>query len=379
MMDILALLPVACIIWGFAVSALLCALIVATQSWHGRYTLDSTSGLQKFHINPTPRIGGIAVAAGLTAAWCYLTGERLELLRALLLGAAPVLMIGTAEDLSKRVRVRDRLIITMAGVVVACLLSGYSLHRMDVPGLDWALQWTPLAIAVTAFCVAGVANAINIIDGFNGLAAGVVIICTTTIGLIAAQLGDVTLVRLCAVTDAVAAGFLLLNYPFGKIFLGDGGAYLLGFLLGWLAVLLPMRHPEVSAWTSLVICSYPILEVFFSARRKMLRRNCAPHMPDRVHLHMLLHRRVVTQHFATRDPVLRNALTATLVWPFTLAGCAASMVLFNNTLLLIGTFLALGLAYHCVYMRLTHFRWCITWRRTSVTAELRRANAYPSR
>src|SRR5450631_2229589 len=152
MMDIIALLPVASIIWGFAVSALLCTLIVATQSWHGRYTLDSTSGLQKFHINPTPRIGGLAVAAGLTAAWCYLTGERLELLRALLLGAAPVLMIGTAEDLSKRVRVRDRLIITMAGVVVACLLSGYSLGRMDVPGLDWALQWTPLAIAVTAFC-----------------------------------------------------------------------------------------------------------------------------------------------------------------------------------------------------------------------------------
>ena len=90
---------------------------------------------------------------------------------------------------------------------------------------------------------------------------------------------------------ALVLGFFVVNFPFGKIFLGDGGAYFAGFLLAALGVLLPMRNPEVSAWTAILICAYPVIETLASMRRKARRDGHSVGQPDRVHFHMLAHRR----------------------------------------------------------------------------------------
>ena len=83
----------------------------------------------------------------------------------------------------------------------------------------------------------------------------------------------------------------MVNFPLGKIFLGDGGAYFAGFLLAGLGVLLPMRNPETSAWTAILICAYPVIETLASMRRKARRDGHSVGQPDRVHFHMLAHRR----------------------------------------------------------------------------------------
>ena len=140
----------------------------------------------------------------------------------------------------------------------------------------------------TTFALVGVSNAINIIDGFNGLASGVCLLILSGILYVAYDVKDVEIFYCALVLFFGILGFFVCNFPLGKIFLGDGGAYFLGFILGMLLVLLTQRHTEsVSAFFGLSIMIYPVWEVVFSIwRRKRLRRNATS--PDDLHLHTLL-------------------------------------------------------------------------------------------
>src|SRR4029077_20088982 len=84
-------------------------------------------------------------------------------------------------------------------------------------------------------------------------------------------------------------GFLFWNYPKGKIFLGDGGAYLLGFWLGELSVLLVMRHSEGSPWFPMLLLVYPIFETIFSMYRRKVVHGMSPGTPDNLHMHQVIY------------------------------------------------------------------------------------------
>jgi UDP-N-acetylmuramyl pentapeptide phosphotransferase/UDP-N-acetylglucosamine-1-phosphate transferase len=234
------------------------------------------------------------------------------------------------------------------------------MQNTGVPPMDWLLGFLPLAVLFTAFAVGGVANAINIIDGFNGLASGAVAIMLAAMGLIALSVGDAPLATVCFTVAACIIGFCAVNWPLGKLFLGDGGAYLLGFLLAWVAVLLPMRHPELNAWATILVCAYPVLEVGFSVNRRRHRAGHHPGQPDKVHLHHLVHRRIVCQLFPRLSKPLQNGLTSPLCWLFVAAPAALAVVFAHNTPLLIVSMLALVFAYSTVYARLSQFRWCFS-------------------
>ena len=145
-----------------------------------------------------------------------------------------------------------------------------------------------IGLFFTTFALVGVSNAINIIDGFNGLASGVCLLILAGIMYVAYDVKDVEIFYCALVLFFGILGFFVCNFPLGKIFLGDGGAYFLGFILGMLLVLLTQRHTEsVSAFFGLSIMIYPVWEVVFSIwRRKRLRRNATS--PDDLHLHTLI-------------------------------------------------------------------------------------------
>ena len=337
------------------VSALVCLLVVATQGLHGRLTLDGAAGVQKFHTRPTPRVGGLGVFLALALAAWAAPGEAGHWMRVMLLAGLPAFLAGFAEDLFKRVGVRERLLATMLSGVLAWGLCGVSLTRLDVVGLDILLGWLPLSVAFTAFAVAGVANAVNIIDGFNGLAGGVVLICLAALGAMAQLAGDAPLATVCLLTGAAVAGFLIVNYPSGRIFLGDGGAYLVGFCLGWLAVLLPMRNPTVSPWAAFLACSYPIIEVLFSVIRRH-RRKVNPGHPDRLHLHSLIKCRVVRKVLPDWSRLAQNSAVAPLIWVFAGVPAAVAVVFREDLPALVVLVIAAMALYAAVYRRLTGFR-----------------------
>lgn len=299
--------------WGFSFSFLCSLLIVATTKWHGRFSLDGTSGVQKFHVHPTPRIGGVGIMLGLIAACALSANAVRELLGPILVAGLPAFTLGLAEDVTKRVSVRTRLLATMASGVIAWLLTGASVDRVGVGALDLVLDYAPLAVLFTAFAVGGVANSVNIIDGFNGLASGTVMICMAALGAIALGAGDHALALLCFTVCAVTLGFFLVNFPFGKLFLGDGGAYLLGFMLAWLAVMLVHRNPSVSPWAALLACAYPIFETVFTIARRIWSRS-PPGLPDSHHLHSLIKVGITLRLIPHWRADLRNASVSPVSW-----------------------------------------------------------------
>jgi UDP-N-acetylmuramyl pentapeptide phosphotransferase/UDP-N-acetylglucosamine-1-phosphate transferase len=188
----------------------------------------------------------------------------------------PAFLFGLAEDVTKRVGVLARLLATMFSGLLAWWLTDYSLSRVDVWGIDWLLKYTVISMVFTSFTIAGAANAINIIDGYNGLAAVVSAMILAGLGYVAFYLGDrLILVAAVGMLGAIA-GFLIWNYPRGLIFLGDGGAYFIGFMIGTLSVVMLARHPQVSAWFPLLLCIYPVFETLFSIQLRCITscRSC---------------------------------------------------------------------------------------------------------
>jgi UDP-N-acetylmuramyl pentapeptide phosphotransferase/UDP-N-acetylglucosamine-1-phosphate transferase len=154
-------------------------------------------------------------------------------------------------------------------------------------------------------------------------------------------------------------GFLVWNYPAGFLFAGDGGAYLVGFLVALLSVLLVMRNPDVSAWFPLLLTAYPVWETLFSIYRKKFLRGQSPNQPDGVHLHMLIYKRLVRccpGSRAPKDTLRRNALTSPYLWAMTALSAVPAVIFWNDTPALMG-FAALFVAMYCrLYWRIVRFR-----------------------
>lgn len=339
------------------------ALVVLTQRWHVVLTADSLDGIQKVHAGHTPRIGGLGIYLGLWVGVGFIDNGNVQLFKSMLLAALPALLFGLAEDMTKRVGIKARLLATMASGVLAWWLTGYALWSLDIPLVDALLSYAPVAVIFTAFAVGGVANAINLIDGFNGLASGTLLICMTGLGVLAATQGDLELVRITILICAATLGFFLLNFPFGKIFLGDGGAYMLGFMLAWIAVMVAMRHPDtISPAAVLLICSYPVLETVFSMIRRA-RRGQSVDQPDRTHLHSLVYRRVVPKlvrrGYAQRLGFLCNSATSPVLWLFASVPVAAGVLLRENTIACWVVLVVMAIAYDAIYRRLSQFRWSV--------------------
>ena len=340
-----------------------CLLLVGTKKWHGAFSMDSSTGVQKFHTAPTPRIAGIALVVGVLAGYAFSSqspaaAEKRQILSAILMAGMPAFIFGLLEDITKKVSVKTRLLATMASGLLGWGITGVSLTSVDIWGIDWLLGFTAVSVLFTAFAVGGVANAINIIDGFNGLTAGVALIMLTAFGLIAREVSDIPLAFTCLIIGGAVFGFFLVNWPYGKIFLGDGGAYFLGFTLAWIAILLPQRNPLVSPWSSLLICSYPIIEVLFSIyRRKFLRSNFDATQPDAAHLHSLTNKRWVRHNLGGLSKPLQNGLTSPFLWMYTAILCAAAVFSYSSTWKC-GFLLILGiLVYLTIYSKLALFKW----------------------
>ncbi len=284
--------------------------IVSTKNFHGHLTLDNHAGVQKLHKTPTPRVGGVALFFGAFIGGINLTDTSALFWAMICIAAFPAFLFGLIEDITKRVGVRTRLFATICAGAIFCLLTGYQVTTVDIPGFDWLLSfWLP-SLLFSAFAIGGAANALNIIDGVNGLASGTAIIILGGFAIVAWQVGDMEVAEACFVVLRALIGFFLLNFPLGRLFLGDAGAYATGFVLAVIAVALPQRNPELSPLIGLLALSYPVIETMVSIQRRMSRAGAHPGQPDRLHLHSLLYRGRARQ-LAERlgVPQLRSALT----------------------------------------------------------------------
>jgi UDP-N-acetylmuramyl pentapeptide phosphotransferase/UDP-N-acetylglucosamine-1-phosphate transferase len=262
------------------------------------------------------------------------------------------------EDYTGKVSAMRRLLLTMAAALLAYFLLDARLDRIDWPFSVWPLYiWLALPISVLA--VAGIANAINIIDGFNGLASVVTICMLLSLGYVALQVNDMFVLVAALMVAGATAGFLIWNYPVGLIFLGDGGAYFIGFMLGELALLLVVRNPQVSTWYAALLLIYPAFETLFSAYRRMFVRGKSPTMPDGIHLHSLIFRRIVQWAVGRKEGralLRRNSLTSPYLWMFSLMAVIPATMFWRHTWVLMIFCLLFMTSYIWLYVRIVRFR-----------------------
>jgi UDP-N-acetylmuramyl pentapeptide phosphotransferase/UDP-N-acetylglucosamine-1-phosphate transferase len=135
--------------------------------------------------------------------------------------------------------------------------------------------------------IATVVNGVNFIDGMNGLACFSITIPFLCLFMLAQRADDMIFIHLSLLLLGLLSIFVLFNFPFAKIFLGDSGAYLLGYFLIAMLIMFYGRHPELSNWGAVVMVFYFAFEVIFSFFRKIIEKQ-SPLDPDNKHLHLLL-------------------------------------------------------------------------------------------
>lgn len=347
-----------------AVSGITTLLLIRASKSHARAPLDRDFSLpQKIHAVPVPRIGGLGIVVGLLAAasWLFLASPGTHgLLGLLLLACAlPAFVAGLVHDFSDSLTPRGRLVATAVSAVLAFYVLDAAIVRTDLPGFEQIASVAAGSLFLTVLAVAGIAHAVNIIDGLNGLASMCVAIMLAAVAYVAFEVGDPLIGTLALAGIGAILGFFLWNYPAGMIFLGDGGAYFLGFFVAELSILLLVRNDEVSPLFPLLVCIYPVFETLFSVYRRRVLRSRPPHLPDGIHLHTLVYRRLVRWAVGDRSArtmVRRNSAASPFLW----ALCSSSVVpavLFWDESGVLAFFLALfGFSYVFLYWRIVRFR-----------------------
>lgn len=336
-------------------------LIIRFKHLHGQFSGDSDlSGPQKFHAESVPRIGGLSIAVGILASVLVSlqSSEALSLKIILLLCSLPVFAIGLTEDITKKIGVKVRLLFTALAALLAVHYLGAHVIKLDIVGVDYLLSIPVVAIIFTVFAITGLANAYNIIDGFNGLSSMVGIITLLGLAYMSYLFQDFAILNLSLIMVGAILGFFIWNYPRGLIFLGDGGAYLIGFWVAVLSVLLVVRHPSISPWFALLINAYPVLETLFTIYRRKIHQGKSPGLPDGIHFHTLIYRRILnyTAVKTNLDLLNANAKTAPYLWLLSTFAIAPAILFWQSTTILVGFMIIFSVSYVWLYTKIVRFK-----------------------
>ena len=354
----------ALIVISFLVAALAVLGIMRRARRHARrYGKDMP---QRFHAGHVPRLGGAGIFVGMGAAW--LAAGVIDVVNVYwplkasaltLLCLAPAVLGGIVEDVTQRVGVRWRLGLTIGSAAVLCYVLDLSLERTGISLVDGWLRAIPYAgMLFAALAIGGLPHAFNIIDGYNGLAGTVAVIVCLAISHVSLQLGDRQLAAMVLCLLGATGGFLVWNYPRGKIFAGDGGAYVWGMVIAVACVTLVQRHRVVSPWFPMLLLIYPVWETLFSIYRK-LARGQSPGTADALHFHQLIFRRIVRVAFAddeARQLLARNNRTSPYLWMFAALSVVPAVLFWNNTFVLMLFCLLFVTTYVGAYLMIVRFK-----------------------
>lgn len=274
----------------------------------------------------------------------------------LLLCALPAFFFGFQEDLTKRVSARARLFGTLFSGALVWLFLDIQLPLAILP-IDHFFVFSPIfSLVITALFIGTTAQGFNLIDGFNGLSGFSAIAVFTALFVLSGVLGDPLIGGLSVISIAVVSAFLVFNWPVGRLFLGDGGAYLLGFLASVVGIALFARHPqELSPATVVLICWLPILEVIFSTARRSMVSGRSPAMADRLHLHHLIYRKLVVKKLRQKN-LSAQALVALFYTPFWCISTVVALTWYDSSVFALAGCLFISGAYFGIYCLLARPR-----------------------
>lgn len=248
-----------------------------------RLNLIDKPGERKVHTQAVPRVGGVAVVISFIFAILLLGPASSPVLKGITTGALIVAMVGLLDDYSS-LNPYIKFFGQIVAGSVALAISGLSISQIDILGfykidLGWA------SYPFTLLWIIGITNAVNLMDGLDGLAAGIVSIALFFLGLIGYLQGHLILVFISATLLGSTLGFLKYNAHPASVFMGDVGSYFLGFILSMLTLVGSFKSAAVMALAlPITILGLPILDTVWAFSRRILSGK-NPFSPDKLHIH----------------------------------------------------------------------------------------------
>lgn len=272
-------------------SLLLNGLVVYlwNKKFYRNLGLKTYQAIQRIHSNETPRLGGFIFILSLAAFVTFShTNESIQLLKFILICLIPIIFMGAKEDLFHNVAPAIRLLaLLFVGWLFRAQFTGPLPILTDIPFIEKLLLFHGGISIFYILSMVTVANGMNLIDGVNGLCGAVALSILGALLFLSYKTADITMLSLIFSVILLLIPFMLMNYPYGRIFLGDLGAYSLGLIVSMLTIILFGRHPEISPWGAVLILIYPAIEVVFSLLRRMVKGVSIYHA-DTAHLHLKL-------------------------------------------------------------------------------------------
>ena len=256
-----------------------------------------------------------------------------------LLSLLPVASAGLLEDVTGRVSPMWRLIAAASSGILFVAIFDQWINRFGIPSVDVFLDaWPWIAIGFTIFACAGATHAVNLIDGVNGLSGMWAVSAALSLALIAHTVDLDSHASALLLFASAVAGFLLVNYPWGKIFLGDAGAYVIGHVLSWVAVSILWNASEVAPTAVLLIFLWPVADTIYAIVRRLVKGTPLS-KADSAHFHHLAFNILVTRAGLSKRAA--NPASSLVIAPLYLLPMACGIVFWDNT--------AASLALLCIF------------------------------
>lgn len=250
------------------------------------FSLKTYQSKQRLHQDEVPRIAGLMMYIFLTIVALF--SIESQFLNVLLVSALPIVYISTKEDLFHNTSPRLRLIMMIISAGLLIYLLPTNLPKIDFPLISQILSIGFMKELFFIFSILVIINGNNFIDGVNGNLAFTNIIQIISVGLLAFMVGDDVIVQLSCLLLLPLIVFTLFNFPFGKIFCGDTGAYFYGFAISTSVIYLFGANAAIFSYNAVLILIYPSIELLFSFIRKKFFEKNSPFTPDTKHLHSLI-------------------------------------------------------------------------------------------
>lgn len=275
----------------------------------GYFSLKTYQSKQRLHKDEVPRIAGLIIYIFLTTV--TFLSVKSYYLNVILISALPIVLIASKEDLFHNTSPKLRLIMMIISTGLFVYLLPTNLPEIHFPMINQILSIGFMKEIFFIFSILVIINGNNLIDGVNGNLAFTNIIQLLSVGLLAFIVGDDVITQLSCLLMIPLIIFALFNFPIGKIFCGDTGAYFYGFAISASVIYLFGTYDHLLSWNAILILIYPSIELLFSFIRKKFFENKSSFSADAKHLHSLIFR-----YLKKRHPGFNNSLVTIFLIPF---------------------------------------------------------------
>ncbi len=276
---------------SFAISLLIVPLLIFLAK---RFGFVDYPNYRKVHKVPMPYLGGVAILLSFTAVTLFAQPVETEY-KPIIIGAWLICLIGLVDD-----KYDLKPLVKFFGQLIAIAVPiSYGIVIDTISPFGFEINFGVFSILVTVIWMAAIINAINLIDGLDGLATGVVIIALASIAVITIFQQNIFVMMLCIILLGSCLGFLPYNFHPAKTFLGDNGAMMLGYIIGVLSIIGFKNITFISLFFPIIILGVPFMDIFFAAVRRY-REGVSVWRADKNHLH----HRVQQLGFSHRETVV---------------------------------------------------------------------------